>query len=368
MAERTSLQQLLKVMVENGASDLHITVNSPPQYRINGSLVPLKLPPLTHIETQRLAYSILNDAQKHKFEEEKELDLSFTIKGLSRFRANIYNQRGTIAAAFRLIPTTIKSFEELGLPDILSELAARPRGLVLVTGPTGSGKSTTLAAMIDKINRETSSHILTLEDPIEFVHSHKMSIINQREIGSDTFSYDKALKYILRQDPDVVLIGEIRDRETIEAALEISETGHLCLATLHTNSAVQTITRVVDMFPADRHDQIRSQLSFVLEGIVTQLLMPKEDGNGRIVATEVLIPNTGIRHQIRENKMSQVYSSMQTGQNISGMITLNQTLYNLYKNKLVSLDEILNKSPEPLELKQMLSKKMGIAFDELKTN
>lgn len=362
--QRITLQQLLKVMVENGASDLHLTVNSPPQYRINGGLIPLKIPPLTHIETQRLAYSILNDAQKHRFEEEKELDLSFTIKGLSRFRANIYNQRGSIAVAIRVIPTEIKSFADLNLPPILGDLATRPRGLVLVTGPTGSGKSTTLAAMVDKVNSETPSHILTIEDPVEFVHNHKMSIINQREIGSDTFSYPKALKYILRQDPDVVLIGEIRDRETMEAALTIAETGHLCLATLHTNSAIQTITRVVDMFPADRHDQIRSQLSFTLEGIVTQLLLPKKDGKGRVVATEILLPTTGIRYQIRDNKLSQVYSSMQMGQKQSGMITLNQTLFNLYKEGLVDLDEILSKSPEVVELKTMLKTKLGLIFED----
>ncbi|MBN2693255.1 type IV pilus twitching motility protein PilT [bacterium] len=366
--QRVNLQQLLKVMVENGASDLHITVNSPPQYRINGHLVPLKIAPMTHMETQRLAYSILNDAQKHRFEEEKELDLSFSIKGLSRFRANLFIQRGSIACAIRVIPAEIKSFRDLNLPPVLSELADRPRGLVLVTGPTGSGKSTTLAAMIDKINTETPKHILTIEDPIEFVHNHKMSLVNQREINSDTFSYEKALKYILRQDPDVVLIGEIRDRETIEAALAISETGHLCLATLHTNSAIQTITRIVDMFPADRHEQIRSQLSFVLEGIVTQLLIPKKDGKGRIAATEILLPNTAIRHQIRENKLQQVYSSMQTGQKVSGMNTLNQALFNLYKEGIISLEESLNKSYDVLELKTMLKTKLGIVFHELENN
>jgi len=363
--QRISLQQLLTVMVNNGASDLHITVNSPPQYRVNGDLVPLNSPPLTHVETQRLAYSIMNDAQKHRFEEEKELDLSFSVKGLSRFRANIFNQRGSIAAAFRVIPNEIKTFEELNLPPILYELADKPRGLILVTGPTGSGKSTTLASMVDLINREKAAHILTIEDPIEFVHNHKKSIINQREIGADTFTYTKALKYVLRQDPDVVLIGEIRDRETIEAALAISETGHLCLATLHTNSALQTISRIVDMFPADRHDQIRSQLSFVLEGIVTQLLIPRIDVNGRVAAVEVLLPNTGIRHQIREDKLSQVYSSMQVGQKVSGMITMNQTLLNLYKEGIISLDMALHKSYDMLELKHMMKSKLGIMFDNL---
>lgn len=363
--QRVSLQQLLKVMVENGASDLHITVNSPPQYRINGTLVPLKIPPLTHIETQRLAYSIMNDAQKHRFEEEKELDLSFSIKNLSRFRANVYNQRGTIAAAFRLIPTEIKSFQELQLPEILEDLSMKPRGLVLVTGPTGSGKSTTLAAMVDNINTNHNKHIITVEDPIEFVHNHKKSIINQREIGADTFSYTKALKYILRQDPDAVLVGEIRDLETMEAALSISETGHLCFATLHTNSTIQTISRIVDMFPADRHDQVRSQLSFVLEGVITQILLPKKNGRGRAVACEILIPNTGIRHQIREGKLQMVYSSMQTGQKSSSMQTMNQCLFDLYKDGVIDLNEALSKTSELVELKTMLNKKLGIIFDDL---
>ncbi len=270
-----NLHQLLKAMVEKGASDLHITTGSPPQLRIDGELVPLKTPPLTPVDTKQLCYSILTDAQKHKFEEENELDLSFGVKGLSRFRANIFMQRGAVAGAFRTIPFKILTFDELGLPPIVAELARKPRGLVLVTGPTGSGKSTTLASIIDKINTDRHEHILTIEDPIEYLHPHKNCVVNQREVGADTQSFKKALKYILRQDPDVVLIGEMRDLETIEAALVISETGHLAFATLHTNSAVQTINRILDVFPPYQQPQVRAQLSFVLEGVLSQNLLPR---------------------------------------------------------------------------------------------
>src|SRR5438067_3410008 len=279
-----NLHQLLKAMVEKGSSDLHITTGSPPQLRINGSLVPLKTPPLTPVETKQLCYSILADAQKHKFEEDNELDLSFGVKGLSRFRSNIFMQRGAVAGAFRTIPFKILTFQELGLPPIVAELSKKPRGLILVTGPTGSGKSTTLASIIDKINSERHEHIMTIEDPIEYLHPHKNCLVNQREVGADTRSFKTALKYILRQDPDVVLVGEMRDLETIEAALVIAETGHICFGTLHTNGAVQTINRVLDGFPPYAQPQVRAQLSFVIEGVMSQVLISKASGPGRVLA------------------------------------------------------------------------------------
>src|SRR5687767_13882535 len=296
-----NLHQLLKAMVEKGSSDLHITTGSPPQLRIDGELVPLKTAPLTPVETKQLCYSILTDAQKHKFEEENELDLSFGVKGLSRFRANIFLQRGAVSGAFRTIPFKILSFQELGLPPIIAELAKRPRGLILVTGPTGSGKSTTLASIIDKVNTERHEHIVTIEDPIEYLHPHKSCVVNQREVGADTDSFKRALKYILRQDPDVVLVGEMRDLETIEAALTIAETGHLVFATLHTNSCAQTINRIVDVFPPYQQPQVRAQLSFVMEGVMSQTLIPKASGNGRVLALEIMVPNPAIRNLIRED-------------------------------------------------------------------
>src|ERR1700716_1938268 len=284
-----NLHQLLKAMVEKGPSDLHIPTGSPPQLRIDGSLVPLKTPPLTPVETKQLCYSILADAQKHKFEEENELDLSFGVKGLSRFRANLFMQRGAVAAAFRTIPFKILTFQELGLPPIISELSKKPRGLVLVTVPTGSGKSTTLASIIDKINTERHEHIVTIEDPIEYLHPHKLSVVNQREVGTDTHSFKNALKSILRQDPDVVLVGEMRDLETISAALTIAETGHLTLGTLHTNSCAQTINRIIDVFPTTQQSQVRTQLSLVLEGVLSQQLIPTPDGRGRVMALEIMV-------------------------------------------------------------------------------
>src|SRR5471032_2405052 len=279
-----NLHQLLKILVESNGSDLHITTNSPPQMRIDGHLVPMDFPLMNQVETKQLCYSVLTDAQKHKFEEENELDLSFGVKGLSRFRGNLFMQRGAVAAAFRTIPFKILTFQELGLPPIVAELSKKPRGLVLVTGPTGSGKSTTLASIIDKINTERHEHIVTIEDPIEYLHPHKNCVVNQREVGADTHCFKKALKYILRQDPDVVLVGEMRDLETIEAALVISETGHLAFGTLHTNSCVQTMNRIIDVFPPYQQTQIRAQLSFVLEGVMSQNLVPRASGPGRVLA------------------------------------------------------------------------------------
>ena len=349
-----NLHQLLKVMIEKGASDLHVTTGSPPQLRIDGELTPLKVPPLTATETKQLCYSILTDAQKQKFEQDNELDLSFGVKGLSRFRANMFMQRGAVAGAFRTIPFKILSFEELGLPPVVSELTKKARGLILVTGPTGSGKTTTLASIIAKINDDRHEHIITIEDPIEYLHPHKNCVVNQREVGADTKNFSTALKYILRQDPDVVLIGEMRDLETIEAALNTAETGHLVLATLHTNSAVQTINRVIDAFPPHQQPQVRAQLSFVLEGVLSQSLIPKYNQPGRALAAEVLIPTPAIRNLIREEKVHQIYSHMQVGQAKFGMQTMNQALFNLYQRKLITVDDATMYSTDLEELKQML--------------
>jgi len=351
-----TLYDLLKIMIERNASDLHITTGSPPRIRVDGKLISLDHPPLTPAETKALCYSILTDSQKHKFEEENELDLSFGMKGLSRFRANIFMQRGAVAGAFRMIPFQIKSIQELGLPPVVNELAKKPRGLILVTGPTGSGKSTTLAAIIDKINSERQEHIITIEDPIEYLHSHKRCLVNQREINSDTESFKAALRYVLRQDPDIVLIGEMRDLETIEAALTVSETGHLTLATLHTNTAVQTINRIIDVFPSHQQEQVRIQLSFVLEGIISQQLIPRKSGRGRILAAEVLVPTPAIRNLIREDKTHQIYSMMQTGQTKYKMQTMNQALYDLYMAGELSYEDALSKSPMPEELLSMMQR------------
>jgi twitching motility protein PilT len=350
-----NFHQLLKDLVERGGSDLHITTNTSPQIRIDGKLTPMDIPPLTPIETKQLCYSILTDSQKHKFEEENELDLSFGVKGLSRFRGNIFVQRGAVAGVFRVIPYKIMTFEELGLPPIIKTLCEKPRGLVLVTGPTGSGKSTTLASMIDRINTDRHDHIVTVEDPIEYLHPHKGCIVNQREVGADTKSFKHALKYVLRQDPDVVLIGELRDLETIEAALTLAETGHLCFATLHTNSCAQTINRIIDVFPPYQQTQVRTQLSFVLEGVLSQTLIPRLNSGGRALALEVMVPNPAIRNLIREDKVHQIYSQMQVGQDKFGMQTMNQCLMQLLSKRLISVDDALGRSPEPDELKQMLA-------------
>ena len=353
------MHQLLKAMIEKGASDLHITTGCPPQLRIDGKLHPLKMPPLSPQETKQLCYSVLTDAQKHRFEETNELDLSFSVQKLSRFRGNVFVQRGNVAGVFRAIPFKILSFEELGLPPVVAELARKPRGLILVTGPTGSGKSTTLASVIDSINRDRNEHIVTIEDPIEYLHPHKGCVVNQREIGSDSNSFKDALKYILRQDPDVVLIGELRDLETIEAALTVAETGHLAFATLHTNSAVQTINRIVDVFPPYQQSQIRQQLSFVLEGVMSQTLLPRANGPGRAMALEVMVPNAAIRALIRDDKIHQIYSSMQMGQGKTGMQTMNQCLASLVHRRLVDVEVAKGRSPDTEELQQLISKGPG---------
>lgn len=351
-----SLNQLLKAMVEQGGSDLHITTNAAPQVRVDGVLRPLNVPPFTPTQTKQLAYSILTDNQKQRLEENLEIDFSFGLKGLARFRANVFHQRGAIAAAFRQIPYEIRSFRDLGLPSVIEKLCEKPRGLILVTGPTGSGKSTTLAAMIDKINRERHEHIVTIEDPVEYLHSHKKCIVNQRELAADTHSFTNALKSSLRQDPDVVLIGEMRDHETVEAALRIAETGHLTFATLHTNSAAQTVNRIIDIFPAHQQGQIRVQLSFVLEGIICQSLLPKATGNGRALAMEILIPNAAIRNLIREDKIHQIYGMMQTGQSKHGMQTFNQSLAALYFKRQITLQTALARSSNADELQEIIAR------------
>jgi twitching motility protein PilT len=351
-----TLSDLLKKMLEMGGSDLHITTNSPPQIRVHGHLTPLDLPPLQPAETKQLAYSVLTDAQKHRFEENLELDFSFGLKGLARFRGNLFNQRGATAAVFRVIPFEIRSFQQLNLPPVISKLCEKPRGLILVTGPTGSGKSTTLAAMLDKINSERHDHIITIEDPIEFVHQNKNCLVNQREVHSDTKSFSFALRAALREDPDVVLIGEMRDLETIESALRIAETGHLTFGTLHTNSAASTINRVIDVFPAHQQSQIRAQLSLVLEGVICQSLLPKIGGAGRVCAMEILIPNPAVRNLIREDKIHQIYSAMQSGQDKFGMQTFNQSLASLYFNRQISLETAMLRSSLPDELQDMINR------------
>jgi twitching motility protein PilT len=358
-ASALSLHQLLKAMVESGATDLHVTTGCPPQLRIDGDLVPLKTHKLTPVETRSLCYSVLSDKQKQRFEEDLELDFSFGVKGLARFRGNMFVQRGATCAAFRLIPYEIPPLEQLGLPPVVSRLTQRPRGLVLVTGPTGSGKSTTLASMISLINHTLRGHIMTIEDPIEYLHQHGTCIVNQREVGQDTKSFRSALKYVLRQDPDVVLLGEMRDHETMEAALTLAETGHLTFGTLHTNSAVQTINRVIDMFPQAQQSQVRTQLSFVLEAVLCQSLLPKI-GGGRALAVEVMVPNDAIRALVRDGKLHQVYSQMQLGQGIHEMQTFNQSLADLVQRNLVSSETALKRSSDPEELRNMLERGTGL--------
>ena len=354
-----TLPELLKTLVEKSGSDLHITINTPPQIRVHGHLQRLEGNDLSAAETKQLSYSVLTDAQKKRFEETLELDFSFGLKGIARFRCNMFNQRGAVGAVYRVIPEKIRTFQELGLPAVLSTLAERPRGLVLVTGPTGSGKSTTLAAMIDKINKERHDHILTIEDPIEFVHQHQSCLVNQREVHSDTQSFAMALRAALREDPDIVLIGEMRDLETVESALRIAETGHLTFGTLHTNSAAQTINRIIDIFPPSQQPQVRTQLSLVLEGIVCQALLPKTTG-GRVAALEIMVPTPAIRNLIREDKVHQIYSAMQTGQEKMGMQTMNQCLATLHQRKQITLETALGATSNRDELQDLITRGVGI--------
>lgn len=355
-----TLRELLEQMVKMGASDLHLTVGAPPVVRVDGKLQRLNFDFLTGEQTKKLSYSMLNEKQKLKFEQNSELDFSFGIEKMSRFRCNLFMQRGNVAVALRQIPYEIRSFEELGLPKVVVDFAKLPRGLVLVTGPTGSGKSTTLASIIDKINRERPVHIITVEDPIEYLHRHQTALINQREVYSDTNSFAVALKYALREDPDVVLVGEMRDLETIEAALSISETGHLAFATLHTNSAAESINRIVDSFPSNQQEQIRISLSFSLQAIISQTLIAKI-GGGRVLALEIMICTPAIRALIRDDKIHQMYSMMQSGQKY-GMKTMNQSLAELYLAGKISLNDGMSYSQNPQELGEILSRQKTPAF------
>ena len=357
-----NLRALLEEMVSRNASDLHIVAGERPKLRVDGDITNATADSeLSPKDTLQLAYSVLTEQQKKRFELEDELDFSFGIQNLARFRGNVFKQRGCVSMVVRQIPFMIKTFDQLGLPGAIAKMAEKPRGLVLVTGPTGSGKSTTLAAMIDKINRERKGHIITVEDPIEFIHKHQSCIINQREVVSDTKSFANALKYALREDPDTILIGEMRDLETIQAALTIAETGHLAFATLHTNSAAEAINRIIDVFPSHQQSQVRAQLAFVLEGIVTQTLLPKAQGKGRVMAAEILVVTPAIRALIRDDKVHQIYSSMQAGKKW-GMQTLNDALYALYMNREVTADECLRVSGDPTEFQRMIGQ-LDVAED-----
>src|SRR5437868_9550743 len=355
-----TLPELLKTLVENEGSDLHIATNTPPQIRVHGHLRRLDAPDLQPADTKQLVYSVLTDAQKKRFDATNELDFSFGIRGLARFRCNVFTQRGAVGAVYRVIPEKIRSLQDLNLPPVLGNLAERPRGLVLVTGPTGSGKSTTLAAILDKINAERHDHILTIEDPIEYIHQHKSCLVNQREVHSDTNSFGNALRAALREDPDIVLIGEMRDLETVEAALKIAETGHLTFGTLHTNSAAQTINRIIDIFPSGQQAQIRTQLSLVLEGICCQALLPKKDGKGRVCSLEILVPTPAIRNLIRDDKVHQIYGSMQGGQAGGGMQTANQSLASLFMKRAITQDVALGASSNKEELLDMMNRGVGV--------
>jgi twitching motility protein PilT len=354
-----NLRDLLQEMIDKKASDLHITAGVPPQLRVDGNIVGTDHDPLTPEVTQAITYSVLNEEQQKRFEEDKELDFSFGVKGLSRFRGNVFMQRGVVSLAIRQIPYEIMSFKALGLPKVIDELSNRQRGLILVTGPTGSGKSTTLASIIDKINNERKKHIITIEDPVEYIHQHKKCIVNQREVKADTESFGQALKHVLRQDPDIILIGEMRDLETMAAALTIAETGHLALATLHTNSTFESINRIVDTFPPNQQSQVRAQLAFVLEGVVCQQLIPRVSGRGRSMVAEVMICTTAIRATIRDDKIHQIYGLMQAGQKY-GMQTMNQALYSAYMDNVISMDEAMRRSHDTQELSQMLGEKLSV--------
>jgi len=359
-AQALNLRVLLEEVIERGASDLHITAGERPMLRIDGDMTRSNIDfVLQPKDTLQLAYSVLTENQKKRFETEDELDFSFGIQNLARFRGNCFKQRGCVSMVIRQIPFYIKTFDDLKLPKVIADLSDKPRGLILVTGPTGSGKSTTLAAMLDKINKEMKGHMITIEDPIEFIHKHQNCIVNQREVGSDTKSFQSALKYALRQDPDVVLIGEMRDLETIQAGLTIAETGHLAFATLHTNSAAEAINRIIDVFPAHQQSQVRAQLAFSLEGIITQTLLPKMGGKGRAMAAEILVVTPAIRALIRDDKIHQIYSMMQSGKKY-GMQTMNDALYQLYMSKTVALEEVLRATHDQGELMRMI----GIAPEE----
>jgi twitching motility protein PilT len=349
-----NLRALLEEMIEKEASDLHVTTGERPKLRIDGDIADSSVTEvLTPKDTLQLAYSVLTENQKKRFETEDELDFSFGIQNLARFRGNCFKQRGCVSMVIRMIPFNVRTFQDLGLPPVIAKLAERPRGLILVTGPTGSGKSTTLAAIIDKINKERKGHIITVEDPIEFIHRHQSCIVNQREIGTDTKSFQSALKYALREDPDVILVGEMRDLETIAAALTIAETGHLALATLHTNSAAESINRIIDVFPSNQQSQVRAQLAFVLEGVVTQTLLPKVRGRGRVMACEIMVATPAIRALIRDDKIHQIYSAMQSGKK-HGMQTMNDALFQLYTNHEVAQEECERVSSEPKEFLRMI--------------
>jgi twitching motility protein PilT len=351
-----NLRALLEEMIERDASDLHITAGERAKLRVDGDITNANLEyVLTPKDTLQLAYSVLTENQKKRFEMEDELDFSFGIQNLARFRGNCFKQRGCVSMVIRQIPFNIRSFTDLGLPNVIAKMAEKPRGLVLVTGPTGSGKSTTLAAMLDKINRERKGHIITVEDPIEFIHRHQGCIVNQREVGTDTKSFANALKYALREDPDTILIGEMRDLETIQAALTIAETGHLAFATLHTNSAAEAINRIIDVFPSHQQSQVRAQLAFVLEGIITQTLLPKAKGRGRAMAAEILVVTPAIRALIRDDKVHQIYSLMQSGKKY-GMQTLNDALYQLYMSREVTDEECMRVSGDPNEFLRMIGR------------
>jgi twitching motility protein PilT len=349
-----NLRSLLEEMIQKDASDLHITVAERPKLRVDGDIVDSSvLEVLTPKDTLQLAYSVLTENQKKRFETEDELDFSFGIQNLARFRGNVFKQRGCVAMVIRMIPFNVRTFQELGLPPVIAKLAERPRGLILVTGPTGSGKSTTLAAIIDKINKERKGHIITVEDPIEFIHRHQSCLVNQREIGTDTKTFAAALKYALREDPDVILVGEMRDLETVGAALTIAETGHLVLATLHTNSAAESINRVIDVFPSNQQSQVRAQLAFVLEGVITQTLLPRLKGRGRSMAAEIMVATPAIRALIRDDKVHQIYSAMQSGKKF-GMQTMNDALYQLYTAREVAQEECERVSHDPKEFLRMI--------------
>ena len=352
-----NLRALLEEMIEREASDLHCTAGERPKLRVDGDITNSSCGEvLTPKDTLQLAYSVLTENQKKRFETEDELDFSFGIQNLARFRGNVFKQRGCVALVIRMIPFNVRTFQDLGLPHIVGQLAEKPRGLILVTGPTGSGKSTTLAAVIDKINKERQGHIITVEHPIEFIHRHQGCIVNQREVGTDTKSFASALKYALREDPDVILVGEMRDLETISAALTIAETGHLALATLHTNSAAESINRIIDVFPSNQQSQVRAQLAFVLEGVLTQTLVQKARGRGRAMAAEIMVATPAIRAMIREDKIHQIYSAMQAGKKF-GMQTMNDALNQLYTSREVSKEECLRVSPDPNEFLRMIGEK-----------